>query len=298
MLQHTRRRFLEAFSVALRSLVSFRLVATAGLIFLISFLLFATIDLYTAGAQIGAFSKESWRSVAGSVLAAAILLIVQELTQLVKGAEDTVYKNIYHDFVENHGLMAIFPQRGDVAAVEAYKISIGQAHLRIWAFGMTNRHFLEQHTEAVIKRLSTVDDIDIRVIFWNPSANIRVSDQNVDERSLLDVQDSIEKQSSTPSSLSHLVREKQQKLQERVALVVNPRGMMQIVDVAHGANYSCLIVDDAVFFFPFVSGPDSTNNPTIKCCAAAGIGRAIFEHCKILLSHEGVTRVVYERKGQ
>ena len=53
------------------------------------------------------------------------------------------------------------------------------------------------------------------------------------------------------------------------------------------------IIDEDVFFFPFLSNVESTSSPTILCNINRGMGLNIFTHFKVVLSNENVTKSIY-----
>jgi len=75
------------------------------------------------------------------------------------------------------------------------------------------------------------------------------------------------------------------------------KGQWRIANVSCVTNFTCMIVDDDVFFFPFLSGPDSTNNPTVWCSATHGVGRAIVDHIEKLLANSDICCVVQSSQG-
>ncbi|MEU1599334.1 hypothetical protein ABZ468_42675 [Streptomyces sp. NPDC005708] len=291
------RFFLRAYWRTLRGLIKRARATAIVLTCLISFLLLLVIQL-SSSAKILGLSKDTWLNVAGSVFATALFLFIESAVQAVKGVEESVEKNAYREIVEEQGILEVFSQRGDDRVLALYERLISDAESRIWAIGMTNGHFVHQHLQEICARLHR-QPLDVVIAFWDPDTTVSrptAPGSSSASVNLLSVQSQLEGKHISSDDLKQTVRVRQEQVQEAVDRIgTQLAGRVRIVDITHVANFTCLIVDDQVFFFPFLAGPDSTNNPTLRCSAQGQIGRAICRHVEHLLASPEHTRIFWEK---
>jgi hypothetical protein len=257
---------------------------------IIAFFVFLVIERDHAQ-SIWGVSRDSWQSVATSILAAAIFLFIQWIITLLQETEPILYKNSWNEFVNTFGLKKIYNQRGSREIQKLYSKLIQNAKYRIWAFGMTNKHFVHQHKDQVLKKLLK-QNIDVVIGFWDPNTVITNSKTQI-SKPIIDIQNYIE--NNTESKNLQVIIEKRQKEFIKDLQKHKVKGTLKIINISIPSNISCLIIDDDVFFFPFLSGPDSTNDPIINCCLENGIGKSVFEHFDQVLKKNELFDTVFEQ---
>ncbi|MFG2327032.1 hypothetical protein [Streptomyces sp. NPDC048568] len=291
------RFFLSVYWRTLRGLIKRARATAIVLTCLISFLLLLAIQI-SSSAKILGLSKDTWVNVTGSVFAAALFLFIESAVQAVKGVEESVERSTYREMVEEQGILEVFSQRGDDRVLTLYEQLISGAERRVWAIGMTNGHFVHQHLEEICARLRR-RPLDVVISFWDPDSVVSGPTTHASSStplSLLSLQSQLEGKHISSDDLKQTVRRRQSQIQEAVErLGAHLMGRVRIIDITHVANFTCLIVDDQVFFFPFLAGPDSTNNPTIRCSKEGQIGRAICRHMDHLMGSPEHGRVFWEK---
>ncbi|WP_437304472.1 hypothetical protein [Sorangium sp. So ce388] len=238
-------------------------------------------------------SKASWLSVCGGVFASFLFLCIQSALIALSTTNRDVYRAAFDDLVEKHGVKAVFSQRGSDDIKALYKKLLAAPHHRVWAIGMTNKHFVEQHLASLVDTLRKYE-IDLVIAFWDPATTLTVKQNGGRSRSIIEAQAALE---GSPGSRWDEVISKRQR---RIVDAVNGqpiRGEIRIVNISSVTSFSCFVIDDDVFFFPFLAHADSTNDPTIHCAAEGSIGNSIIEHFTKLLRHSDVCATAYRQKG-
>jgi len=289
--------FTKLFWKSLRFLINRSNIVLLIVTALISFLVFKLAELSGQQGTFLALSKASWLSVTASMFAATLFLFLQSFMNLINSAEDNIYRIKYDEFVEKFKLKQIFPQRGSTDILDIYKTLTGNAEKRIWAIGMTNRHFMTQHRENMTKALRD-KPIDIIIAFWNPTTSLN-SIINGEQKShnMLDIQYHLEDGAPANSSWEETIKNRQREFRDHIKRNSPIKGELRIVNLSHPTNFTCFVIDDELFFFPFLSGPESTNDPTIQCCINDGVGKRIYDHFARILNGNLIVDTVYHRKA-
>lgn len=289
--------FWRIFRVSIKKSEIIALILSA----MISFLIFSIVEKYKSGDYWG-ISIESWRAVASSIFAASLFLFIQWIIDQLKSSENNLYKNKYEEVIDKNGIKHVYYQRGGEKIISIYKELIKNSKKRVWAIGMTNNHFCEQHFKNVLDLMevrrgdfTSGKHIDFIISFWD--ANICFFDCNkqVSTHNILELQTFIEKGSFPRSSWSKMIGDKQQDLIRKIESRKKINGNFKIINLSIPTNFTCFIIDDDVFFFPYLSGPDSTTDPTIHCDANKGIGLSIVNHIQKITSTKEVVEVVYQK---
>lgn len=282
--------FVRSFWSCYKTMLDKSKISSIFLTAIIAFFVFLVIERDHAQ-SIWGVSRDSWQSVATSILAAAIFLFIQWIITLLQETEPILYKNSWNEFVNTFGLKKIYNQRGSREIQKLYSKLIQNAKYRIWAFGMTNKHFVHQHKDQVLKKLLK-QNIDVVIGFWDPNTVITNSKTQI-SKPIIDIQNYIE--NNTESKNLQVIIEKRQKEFIKDLQKHKVKGTLKIINISIPSNISCLIIDDDVFFFPFLSGPDSTNDPIINCCLENGIGKSVFEHFDQVLKKNELFDTVFEQ---
>jgi hypothetical protein len=263
--------------------------------FIISFLLFKIAENSDATGKFMGLSDESWLSVTASMFAATLFLFLQSFIGLISATEENVYRQKYREYVDTFELRNIFSQRGAPDILAVYESIIRNATKRIWAIGMTNRHVIDQHTDSIVNAIRR-HPIDVRIAFWNPASKIQIAHREEDKlASLIDIQCELEDGAAGHANWDSTIKGRQNRLKARVEESGSCEGMIRIINISLPSNFSCLVVDEDLFFFPFLSGPESTNDPIIHCSANGGIGKRVYEHFERIMESGLVSETIYHR---
>jgi hypothetical protein len=68
------------------------------------------------------------------------------------------------------------------------------------------------------------------------------------------------------------------------------KGQIKIVSTSIPSAFTAFIIDDEVFFFPFLATDYSTQTPTLLASIDTGLGKCVYNHFKKILSDDAVMR--------
>jgi len=267
-----------------------------GLIAMLIFLLAASYKGTESFLGIPIFS---WIGVAGSVLAAFIFSLLVWIIELLGQAKTRFHEEYYNSIGRTQGVKDVISQRGDDNTVNLYSKCLKKARTRAWAIGMSNNHLVRQHTDVFLELIQS-HEIDIVIVFWSPFTKLLTPKHPVNQRCVLAAQEMIENEVPTDTNWETIIQGRQDDLKRVIGTALNIRGRFRIINISGVTNFSCFILDDEVFFFPFLRGPDSTNEPTIRCDATLGIGKRVMEHIDRLINGPISTElceIVYDSRG-
>lgn len=289
--------YVSMFWKSLRTVVHSSSVIILLLTLAMSYFMLTIAQLAADNGSFLTISKISWLSVTGSVLASTIFLVIQSLTNAIKEGRDSTYKVSYISLVDQFGIKDVYQQRGSEAIRIKYKSLMSGCRDKMYAVGMSNRHFLEQHTDKILEALQK-HSVDIVIAFWNPTSTMKIfSGNEIVDKNILDIQCLLENGASSAADWIGNITTRQIRLRDKVKELQNVTGELRIVNISHPANFTSLIIDDDVFFFPFLAGAESTNDPTLHCSASTGVGTSILQHFNRLFSDKEVCQTVYHRKN-
>jgi hypothetical protein len=127
-------------------------------------------------------SKAAWLGVSGSIFASAVFWLVQGTMYLFSEAKKDTYEETYTRVVQECGLTTIFGRKGGDQATKEYKRAIKEARERIWAIGMSNKHFTLQHMDTILDLIKRESSLEVVIAFWNPDAYLTVRKNGPDTR--------------------------------------------------------------------------------------------------------------------
>ena len=182
-------------------------------------------------------------------------------------------------------------QRGSTEIVSFYRRVVATARTRIWAIGMTNKHFVEQHLDTVLEVVES-RSVDFVLAFWDPESLVTMSNGGR-PWSIVELQSCIEGAADGSEQWARVVKDREVRVVERVEQLSRLRGTVRILRVTLPTSISCLVVDDSVFFFPFLARADSTNDPAIYRSAEGTVGSALVEHFEGVFEDKRVTKQVF-----
>lgn len=261
-------------------------------VFIITLLVFYIVEKHGAGNYFWGISIKSWSAVFGSLLAASAFLLVQFIIRLAKETKETVHDEQYKHICEKQGVKTIYEQRGSSEIVRLYKSLIEKSTKRVWAIGMTNRHFCNQHFDIILPKLKS-KEFDCIISFWDP--NIKMVRSGFDEN-IINLQELIENGVISDSDYVKAIETRIDGLVQKLKKIKSLNGNIKFVYTCSPTNFTCFVIDDDIFFFPFLSGPESTNTPTFHCDATIGIGSQILKHIDLILKNKKITTTQYDNK--
>lgn len=282
--------FVRLYWATLRKIINKSNLMVLVLTGIISYLIFC-LGEYSREFSFLSIPKATWVAVTASVLASTLFFCIQSLINYLRDGEICTYKHFYERIIDGFGVKEIYDQRGCSEIKEVYKLQISESTKRIWAFGMTNRHFVDQHFNKIIE-LITSKDIDVLITYWNPSAYL-VDESNGKKSHILEIQQKLEGNAAYDADWKKSIEKDQARLIERVSKLAGTKGTLRVANITTPSNFSCLIIDDDIFFFPFLAGPESTNDPMLYCSGSVGIGKAIFTHFSKITNDSEVVKIVY-----
>jgi len=291
---------------SIRGLITFSSFATVLLMTIFSVFVLVYAENLASNPQnlnqkIFWLSKAAWLGICGSIFASAVFWGVQAIIALFNRAKRDTYEQTYRTLVEDFGVNTIYELKGGNEACHEYKRLIERANKRIWAVGMSNRNFSRQHMPTIIESIKNNSSLDVVVAFWNPDAYLVVQNSRLeDARSIGQTEKDPNRnklmlpvfvaqatlEERAPDSAKE-IRERQNELKELIQRENSAiKGNLRIVNLSMVTYISCMIIDQEVFFFPYLSGDDSNGSPMIYCDASRGIGKQVAEHIDNLLNNK------------
>ena len=241
-------------------------------------------------------NKQTTLAVAGSVFAASIFYVLQRVVVAIKNSEELMHKEYYRQLHEQYGVKEAFVSRGDENIKLTYDDLISKATTRVWAIGMSNKCFHERHRKTVQKLLCS-RSVDIRVVFWDPQSSIiRPGTDNLEMR-ILDIQNTLEGNTKIEDKWIDDIESRYKSLFDGIS-ADEIRGKMSVHYWSLPTNFSCMVVDTSVFFFPYLAAGESWQQPMLYSSSQTGIGKNIVKHLdKIFESQFSAKKKSVERKS-
>lgn len=221
-------------------------------------------------------NKQTTLAVAGSVFAASIFYVLQRIVVAIKHSEELMHKEFYSQLHEYYGVKEAFDSRGDENIKLRYDDLISKATQRVWAIGMSNKCFHERHKDTVQKLLCS-RAVDIRVVFWDPQTFInRLGPNNIEMR-ILDIQNTFEGNTKIEDRWDDDIEKRYKSLFNGIDSdeII---GKMSVFYWSLPTNFSCMVVDSSVFFFPYLAAGESWQQPMLYTSSQTGIGENIVKH--------------------
>ncbi len=233
-------------------------------------------------ARVLGFKPTTAVAIAGSLLASALFGFTSLAVSALRRGHEAGYQRLREAVADAGGIEYVFDERGGGRARQQYDQLIDGARSRVWAIGMTLEGFTEQHADRIANLVGLGLVQDVKIAFWHPGVEL-VSDNF--RRNILDIQQALETGNAPRGndSWSDEVEARVQRIRSVVPWCNPRRGRFSVHYLRLATNVTCLVIDDRVFFFPFVSGAPSHAHPTIEAHARYGIGKAIVSHYERVL---------------
>lgn len=231
--------------------------------------------LFFLADKIGTNAFTIFTAIICSIIASIVILIIYSLIDKKK---ETII-DIYNKF----GLTNLYEKKTD--AVADFNEALKKCKQRVWAIGITNKAFIKQQKNSFNNLIENNCSIDIKIVFWDDCS--KIVNNNEVFKSIIDVQLALENQLSI-SCFNDILEQKLYKdIINTLKEIDNEikeeyKENIEIGFITSPSNFSCLVIDDNVFFYPFLSTGESNSTPMILCDAKGIIGKSILEHYEYL----------------
>ncbi len=153
-----------------------------AIVFTLLFLL-ATVGVQDLpdNSRIANFDKTVLLAMLTSVAASGAFFIVIETFRLITDKSQAQLRTRLARFETEFGLIDIFHSKSQNEAIQAYTAAVADSTFRIWAIGISNNQFLDQHSHSIKVRRTLYPDLDLRVYFFDPDATVSSPQLNTDQ---------------------------------------------------------------------------------------------------------------------
>jgi hypothetical protein len=239
-------------------------------------------------------SKAGVLAVLGSSLASVLFFIFHGLLSAIQETPRTVGEQFTQRVRDHFGIVDVFQQRGGEVATEQYRSLLKTAKRRVWAIGITNRRFLQNHYRFLPDVLRRSKDMDIRVVFGDPGVVLTHDDGT--RESLIAVQNSLERQPGQGTDWVQFVDSEIERLAQ-LPKKDDHTGSVIAYKVCSISFFTCFVIDDDVFFFPMLVRGDSVQDPTIRTLGDSVLGNCILGHLDAMFENSAHCRVAFSNAG-
>ena len=219
-------------------------------------------------------------SVLTSIIASIIMLFVYRFFD----GKDRINTDIFEKF----GVKNLYSKKTD--AVIDFTNCIKKAKKRVWAIGMTNGAFIREQKDYIADNLKENKELDVKIVYWDDCTKVIKLNNN---KSIIDIQKALETQMSinclNDINDSNTMKEIQDSIRQlKNKISVEHQGKVEIGFLSIPSSFSCLLIDDDLYFFPFLCGKESNIAPMIRCDAQKDIGQPIVKHFEHIFNQKGI----------
>lgn len=221
-------------------------------------------------------SREVWIAIVTSFAASALFAFIAAISAAMALSSPTREDSFFLELHDELGIISGRSHRVDY--LQQYQDLIRRARRRIWALGITNKAFLNTHRTELLQKAT--EKIDVVIMFLDPDAKLTAG--ALAQVPLLSVQEKLEGGQSTGS-----IADVRARLGPLMA-ASHVRAML----ISTPTQFSCLVIDDDVFFFPFTAPAVSSHQPMLHVRADRVVGSAIVGHLKVLIDTPDICRPI------
>lgn len=250
----------------------------AFVLFLLALLIIVGIQDTEDNSRIWNFEKAVALSIMVSIAASAIFFFIVEFFRFLFDRALSKELQKLKMLEETHGIEKIYLSKSEPEVINDYKSTISNAKKRIWALGLSNNQFVEQHLASIKDRMHKHNDLDVRVVFFDPDARVSRKEEIVDYPlvNLFDYPHNIYESNKREYDIykfsKKITSDKEVQVKAYFALIPS--------------YFSMMVVDDKVFFFPFLVLPeDASSNPVMVINANTKFGNRLVDHVEHLTSN-------------
>lgn len=269
-----------------------RTFIVGGVLFtLVAIILTISIQDLPETTTILALDRTSWLSIMTSVAASGTFLVAVEVYRALADRHAREQAARLHRLEVELGIRDVFSSKSDGNIIAAYKVAMANARSRVWAMGLSNNQFLEQHSATLKARRRLHPNLDIRLYFFDPDATVTSAKQAIKSLPLVNLFDfprSIYKSEKRSADAKNFV-EKVQADSELLA---------RVYAVLSSSYFSLMIIDDDAFFFPYLAAPeDASSHPMLMVNTRGEIGRRLVQHVEQLTANVLLCRSLNAQTG-
>lgn len=214
-------------------------------------------------------------SVAASSAFFTIVEVFRALTERASAKEAARLER----FEKELGIKDVFSSKSQREIIKIYKEAVSNAQSRIWAVGLSNNQFLEQHQTTIKLRRHAYPALDVRVHFFNPDAEVNEKGLGFTDYPLINLFD-------FPKSIYKSDKRKND-AREFAKDILSDKGISaRVFYILLPCYFSLMIVDETAFFFPYLAAPeDASSNPMMMVSTSGEIGTRLVQHVEQLAAN-------------
>lgn len=225
------------------------------------------------------FERAVLLSITTSMAASGVFFAVVESFRALTDRHSAKISERLKHLERDLGIQDVFSSKSQRETIEKYKLTIASACFRIWAVGLSNNQFLEQHSAIIKQRRRSKPALDVRVHFFDPDASVSHALTEIESFPLVNLFDfprtlyqSEKRRTDIRAAASSVLKD--QELRARVFYVLVP------------SYFSLMIVDNTAFFFPYLVAPeDASSNPMFMIDTSGEIGERLVQHVEQLCTN-------------
>jgi hypothetical protein len=192
------------------------------------------------------------------------------------------------ELFEKFGIKDLYVKKTD--AVDDFTDCIKKAKKRVWAIGMTNGAFIREQKDNIANILKSNDELDVKIVYWDDCTRVTKQENN---KSIIDIQKALESQLSITclndiSDSNTILTIQNSITQLKTKISAEHQERVEIGFLSIPSSFSCLLIDDDLYFFPFLCGKESNIAPMIRCHAQKDIGQPIVKHFEHIFEQKGI----------
>jgi hypothetical protein len=267
--------FIEAFI----KVINYSYIIFSLLITIIFFLLTALLKYIPDGNEFLGLSKAIWMAISGSVLASAIFAFFFGGINYFRAAKEKMEENYFKKYHNGFGIKSIYSQRGNEEVSKEYSDLLKNAKSRIWAIGIDNHNFCNDHIDILKHKFQTKASIDILVCFLSTDSKIKLHPNQSNEQEI-EMSNAFNKLSDgIDKNMNLATTERINSLINNFKPITERAGRLRIFELTSSTFFTSFIIDDDVFFFPYVcTSNELSKTPIIQVSANSILGEHIIKH--------------------
>lgn len=245
-------------------------VVMSVFLFLVIIWILLWVQSLGQGARVWGLNRDVAIGVLASVAASCAFYAVLETGIHISDSSGRAELTRLSRFEDQYGISdALLNKSGD-NAIELYRKSIQEAKIRVWAMGISNNQFIDQHWTNIKARKLQEPLLNVTVLFFDPESTVsRIGIQ--EGTPLINLFDFPEATYNSDKRASNVHKHSREialdSIRPSVYLVTLP------------SYFSMMVVDDRVFFFPFLAiAEDAASHPILVLDANKNLGERLVKH--------------------
>lgn len=225
------------------------------------------------------FERPVLLSIMTSVAASAAFFAVIETLRYFSDQKTAAITQRLERFEKELGIRDVFSSKSEREIVRKYKRAVAGARTRVWAVGLSNNQFLEQHSDTIKQQRRAHANLDVRVHFFDPAATVSNAPAGISSLPLINLFD-------FPTSLYQSDKRKSAARAFAARILADTELRARVFFILVPSYFSLMIVDEIAFFFPYLAAPeDASSNPMMMVDTAGEIGIRLVQHVEQLAAN-------------